>query len=154
MRKGKYMKQWLTVWLLESDCFNPGSDRYCRQSPWISHLISSTFSFPMCKTPMRVLWGLNRVTHIKCLAQTYGLAHSKRSISFSYYLRVMLCNTLALILRHLVSHFNVSETKTGVITTVLANDFIFSRKCCYQISGVSSNQWHDGREKYSRHKQI
>lgn len=77
--------------------------------------------------------------HIKCLAQTYGLAHSKRSIPLSYYLRVLLCDTLALILRHLVSHFNVSETKSGVITTVLANDFVFPETLLLKISGVSSN---------------
>lgn len=124
MIKGKYTKQWLTVWLPESDriCFTSWFWYYCRWSPWMSHLTSQSLSFPFCKTSMGVLWGLNQIMHIKCLAQVYHLARRKHSIRPSYYLSVIiLCNTLTLILRHLSLHLNVPERKICPIT----NDFLF-----------------------------
>lgn len=104
---------------------NPGSEMHCRQSPWMSHLAFPSLSFPFCETSMGVLRGLNRIMLIKCLAQVYCLAHRKHSTHLSYYLSVMLCKILALILRHLSSYFNASETKIYLITAVLAHDFLF-----------------------------
>lgn len=90
MIKGKYMKQWLTVWPLESySSSNPGSDIYRRWSPWMSQPLLA-LSFHICTTSMRVLQGLNWIMHAKYLAQVDCLAHGKHSVRLSNQLSVTL----------------------------------------------------------------